>query len=96
VAEVATIPVRDQNAEKAETWPQTRLSEAAVVREIRRHVEMAATEDRFSGVVLVSKGPRTVFHRAYGMAEQGFRIPNRPDTKFNLASMNKMFTSIQR
>lgn len=94
VAEVAAIPVRDQNAEKAETWPQTRMSEAAVVREIRRHVEMAATEDRFSGVVLVSKGPRTVFHQAYGMAEKGFRIPNRPDTKFNLASMNKMFTSI--
>ena len=94
IAEVATFPIRDQVAEKAETWPQTKLNEAAVVREIQRHVELAAAEDRFSGVVLVSKGPRIIFHRAYGMAEKGFAVPNRPDTKFNLASMNKMFTSI--
>jgi CubicO group peptidase (beta-lactamase class C family) len=94
LAAVDIFPIRDQNAEKAEVWPQTRLSEAAVIREIRRHVELAAAEDRFSGVVLVSKGPRTIFHHAYGMAEKGFAVPNRPDTKFNLASMNKMFTSL--
>ena len=94
LAEVGTFPIRDQNAEKAEVWPRKRMSEAAVVREIRRHVELAAAEDRFSGVVLISKGPRTIFHRAYGFAEKGFRVPNRPDTKFNLASMNKMFTSL--
>ena len=94
LADVGTFPIRDQNAEKAEVWPRTRLSEAAVVREIRRHVELAAAEDRFSGVVLVNKGARTIFHRAYGMAEKGFKVPNRPDTKFNLASMNKMFTSL--
>ena len=94
LAEVDTFPIRDQNAEKAELWPQTKLSEAAVVREIRRHVELAAAEDRFSGVVLVSKGPRTIFHRAYGMAEKGVAVANRPDTKFNIASMGKMFTSI--
>jgi CubicO group peptidase (beta-lactamase class C family) len=28
------------------------------------------------------------------MAEKGFSVPNRPDTKFNLGSMNKMFTSV--
>ena len=94
LAGIGTFPIRDQNAAKAEVWPRTKLSEAAVVREIRRHVELAAAEDRFSGVVLVNKGSRTIFHRAYGWAEKGFKVPNRPDTKFNLASMNKMFTSV--
>lgn len=94
LAEVATIAIRDPNAEKAEVWPQTKLSETAVVLEIRRHVELAETEDRFSGVVLVSKGTRTIFHSAHGMAQKSFGVLNRPDTKFNLGSMNKMFTSI--
>jgi CubicO group peptidase (beta-lactamase class C family) len=65
-----------------------------VVREISRHVGAAARRDEFSGVVLVAKGERTIFHQAYGLADRSWRIPNRLDTKFNLASMNKMFTAV--
>lgn len=32
-------------------------------------------------------------HRADGLADQAFGVPNKSDTKFNLASMGKMFTS---
>ena len=54
----------------------------------------AAGRDEFSGVVLVAKGERTIFHRAYGLADRSWGIPNRLDTSFNLASMNKMFTAV--
>jgi CubicO group peptidase (beta-lactamase class C family) len=94
LAEVGLFPIRDPQAEKADAWSHTRLSEAEVVKEIARHVEKEVAEDRFSGVVLVSKRGRNIFNRAYGMAEKGFSVPNRPDTKFNLGSMNKMFTSV--
>ncbi|HZT42713.1 MAG TPA: serine hydrolase domain-containing protein [Chthonomonadaceae bacterium] len=88
------LPRRDPEAEKADAWSEGRLSEAGIVREIRKHVEKAVAEDRFSGVALVAKGEKILFNRAYGFQEKGNRIPNRLDTKFNLGSMNKMFTSV--
>lgn len=65
-----------------------------MVREIGRRVAAAARRDEFSGVVLVAKGERTIFHQAYGLADRSWRIVNRLDTRFNLASMNKMFTAV--
>jgi len=35
-----------------------------------------------------------IFHKAYGLADKAHNIPNKLDTKFNLGSMNKMFTSV--
>ena len=94
IAEVAMIPRRDPQAERADAWSQAKTDEAGVVREIAKHVERAAVEDRFSGVVLVSKGGRVIYNKACGMAEKGFGVANRLDTKFNLGSMNKMFTAV--
>jgi CubicO group peptidase (beta-lactamase class C family) len=86
--------ILDPAEEKADAWSEAKMSEAEAVKEIERHVERAASQDRFSGVVLVSKGDKIVFNKAYGMAEKGFCAPNKLDTKFNLGSMNKMFTSV--
>jgi CubicO group peptidase (beta-lactamase class C family) len=87
-------PVLDPESEKADAWSEAKTDEAGAAKEIERHVEMAASQDRFSGVALVMKGDRVIFNKAYGMAERGFGAPNKPDTKFNLGSMNKMFTSV--
>ncbi|HKP86137.1 MAG TPA: serine hydrolase domain-containing protein [Blastocatellia bacterium] len=86
--------VSDPESEKANAWSEAKMDEAGVTKEIERHVERAAAEDRFSGVVLVAKGERLIFNKAYGMAERGFGAANKLDTKFNLGSMNKMFTSV--
>ena len=48
----------------------------------------------FAGTVLVAKDGKPVFARAYGAARMHPRVPNRVDTKFNLASMGKMFTGV--
>jgi len=87
-------PILDPETEKAEAWPEGKVSEADALKEIERHAASAATRDQFSGVVLVAKGDRVVFHKAYGNAEKNFCGPNKLDTKFNLGSMNKMFTSV--
>ena len=85
---------RDPEAEKADAWAETKMSEADAIKEIERHVAKAAADDRFSGVALVAKGDRVIFHKAYGLADKANSIPNKLDTKFNLGSMNKMFTSV--
>jgi len=84
----------DPEAEKADAWATTKMSEADAVNEIERHVAKAAADDRFSGVALIAKGDRVIFNKAYGLADKANNIPNKLDTKFNLGSMNKMFTSV--
>jgi CubicO group peptidase (beta-lactamase class C family) len=72
----------------------TGADEAAKWKELESLIDKAVAADTFSGVVLVARNGAPVFKKAYGMANQEKRTPNRTDTKFNLGSMNKMFTSI--
>lgn len=58
------------------------------------HIESLVAEDQFSGAVLVAKHGETVYKNAFGLANKGYGIPNRTDTKFNLGSVNKMFTAV--
>ena len=88
------VPVPDPAVERSDVWPAHRLPEAAMLDEIGRRLAGAAERDEFSGVVLVAKGGRTIFHRAYGLADRSWRLPNQLNTKFNLASMNKMLTAV--
>jgi D-alanyl-D-alanine carboxypeptidase len=94
LGDYGAVPLRDPAVERADHWSEQHLSETGVVQEIDRRVGAAARRDEFSGVVLVAKGEHVLFHRAYGLADRSWRVPNRLDTKFNLASMNKMFTAV--
>ena len=62
--------------------------------QITAAVDKAAAEDKFSGVVLVAKDGTPLLSRAWGMADPAKGIANRPDTKFNLGSINKIFTHV--
>ncbi|NMO95562.1 serine hydrolase domain-containing protein [Paenibacillus lemnae] len=50
-------------------------------------------EHDFSGAALIQTGNETLFSRAYGLAHQGFKIPNELDTRFDTASVTKLFTA---
>ena len=70
------------------------LSEDELVRLLEEHLDELASADRFSGTVLVARGDEPLLRRAYGQASKRFDVPNRPETKINLGSMNKMFTGV--
>ncbi|HEX8265667.1 MAG TPA: serine hydrolase domain-containing protein [Pyrinomonadaceae bacterium] len=71
-----------------------KLTEMQVVAELEAYLKKLAAADVFSGVVLLAKGDKILFEKAYGEANKDFKIPNTTKTKFNLGSMNKMFTSV--
>jgi CubicO group peptidase (beta-lactamase class C family) len=48
----------------------------------------------FSGAVLLAREDKILYKGAFGQASKRFDVPNRVDTKFNLGSMNKMFTGV--
>ena len=70
------------------------LIAAEPVEQITAAADKAAAEDRFSGVVMVAKDGTPLLSRAWGMADPAKGIANRPDTKFNLGSINKFFTHV--
>ena len=53
-----------------------------------------AEADVFSGAMLLAKDGVPVYKAAYGTANKDYGVPNKIDTKFNLGSMNKMFTAV--
>ncbi len=76
------------------TRPAARLSDAQIASELDAFVKKLADADVFSGAVLLAHNGEVLFKKAYGEANKDFGAKNRVDTKFNLGSMNKMFTSI--
>ncbi len=57
-------------------------------------VTAQCASDAFSGAIAIAKEGTVVYERACGLASRAFNVPNRIDTKFNLGSMNKMFTAV--
>ncbi|GGA44414.1 serine hydrolase domain-containing protein [Dyella nitratireducens] len=51
-------------------------------------------ENKFSGVVLVARNGHVLFEKAYGKRDAKGNDPIKLDTRFNLASAGKMFTSV--
>ncbi len=70
------------------------MSDAEIVKDLRMEMDRLAAEDRFSGAVLFSKNGRPLFEQAYGFADHAFNAPNKVDTKFNMASVTKVFTAV--
>ncbi len=70
------------------------LAEGQAVEEIRALLARVKAKDWYSGTVLVAKGANVLLTDFAGEASKAFHVPNNIDTKFNLGSMNKMFTSV--
>jgi D-alanyl-D-alanine carboxypeptidase len=62
--------------------------------ELQGYLDTLATEDTFSGSVLIAENGIPIFSHACGLASKSFNVPNRIDTKFNIGSINKVFTGI--
>ena len=68
-------------------------SDTELAAAVDQYVKALANADLFSGAVLVAKDGKPIYTSVFGEANKDFGVPNKLDTKFNLGSMNKMFTS---
>ena len=74
--------------------PERALSDDEIASLLGEYLDRLVAADAFSGSVLVARAGQPVFERAYGDASKSYGVPNAVDTKFNLGSMNKMFTAV--
>jgi CubicO group peptidase (beta-lactamase class C family)/predicted aspartyl protease len=79
-------------------WPRPELraglSDAQIAAAIADHARQLYDTKHFSGVVLAAKAGKVVVARAYGLADVAAKTPNTVDTRFNIGSLNKLFTKV--
>jgi len=73
---------------------QRKWSERELVKETKAFMNKLAAVDAFSGAVLVAKDGKPLYKTVQGMANKAYNVPNRLNTKFNLASIGKTFTAV--
>lgn len=74
--------------------PTASMSLKEKIYELEALMDRLCTKDVFSGAVLVGSADEIFYQYACGEASKGYHVPNTVQTKFNLGSMNKMFTSV--
>lgn len=73
--------------------PDPPAEERATVAAIRATMDSLAARG-FSGVVRIARGDRLLLESAWGLADRKSSRPNRTSTRFNLGSINKVFTQV--
>lgn len=73
--------------------PQEKLPEKDLIPYARELADRLCKNDQFSGALLIAKGDQVLLEKACGEANKSWHTGNNIDTKFNLGSMNKMFTA---
>ncbi|HKF44057.1 MAG TPA: serine hydrolase domain-containing protein [Thermoanaerobaculia bacterium] len=84
---LATIPFRSPAVA-----PDPISATDAVSGQIERLIEPQSRADLFSGAILVQRGDRAVFQRAYGFASWELRVANSEHTRFGIGSITKPMT----
>jgi len=70
------------------------LDDPAAVEAMQTILTQAAAVDSFSGAVLLARDGKPLLRQAWNQAERRFAVANQPETRFNLGSVNKLFTKV--
>jgi CubicO group peptidase (beta-lactamase class C family) len=62
--------------------------------ELERYLQQRAAQDAFSGVVLITRGSSQLYAGTYGYASRSWYVPNTLATRFDTASVTKLFTAV--
>jgi D-alanyl-D-alanine carboxypeptidase len=91
LAAIMGVPIDPENVADLSGPPLGREELLALV---RAALDERVRGDQFSGVVLLAQGDEVVLQEARGLASKEFAAANLPGTRFNLGSINKIFTRV--
>ncbi len=61
---------------------------------LTKYVDSYANKHNFNGTILIQKNSKIAYQKSFGYANIPYKIPNKLDTKFKVASITKAFTSV--
>lgn len=70
------------------------ISESQMVNQLTEYINQLANKGIFSGALLLAKEDDILMSAAHGFASRRYDVLNNINTKFQIGSMNKMFTSV--
>src|SRR5262245_31391152 len=70
------------------------MSDAEIAASLHASLDSLERADAFSGAVLLAKSDQVLLREAHGFAVRATKTPNTVDTRFNIGSINKMFTKV--
>ncbi|HUP63260.1 MAG TPA: serine hydrolase domain-containing protein [Thermoanaerobaculia bacterium] len=76
--------------DRTKDWPRADAGLAG----FEKFFDAMVARDLFSGTLLITKGDEIVLQKSAGFADKEKRVPNTPETKFNIGSINKIFTKV--
>src|ERR1700712_461805 len=53
-----------------------------------------ATQRHFNGTILVQQHGKRIYNKSFGLANFQYEVPNTNQTKYKIASITKLFTSV--
>jgi CubicO group peptidase (beta-lactamase class C family) len=68
--------------------------DAAIAAKADSYLSRRSEMGNFSGAVLIARGDKVLFRKAYGYADLEKRVPYTPETQHHVASISKMFTAM--
>ncbi len=71
-----------------------KISTKELTDNLEKYLDELFAKDEFSGVVLLAKDGNPLFQKAYGLASKEFGVANNTETKFNVGSIDKVFTQV--
>jgi CubicO group peptidase (beta-lactamase class C family) len=75
-------------------WTCTSIAQTSETQKIEAYMQGQYEINQFSGTVLVTRKGNILLHKAYGLADMEWSVPNSINTKFGLASVTKQVTAI--
>jgi D-alanyl-D-alanine carboxypeptidase len=77
-----------------ESYPSQASDDTDLIAKVREHISQMHGMDAFSGAILIGHRGKVLLNQAWGDADPARNLRNTPDTRFETASMNKMFTAV--
>ncbi|MBN2565735.1 MAG: beta-lactamase family protein, partial [Candidatus Eisenbacteria bacterium] len=71
-----------------------KIDAVGLAEELDTVLDRVCSRGLFSGTVLIARGNDVIYEHACGEASKAFHAPVDRDTKFNVGSLNKMFTAV--
>jgi CubicO group peptidase (beta-lactamase class C family) len=90
---IVGIQIEDSDASAMEPEPVVR-SDADAAREADAYVTKLAGQDKFSGVLLLARRGQPFLEKAWGLADREHETANTPATRFDVGSIDKVFTQV--
>jgi CubicO group peptidase (beta-lactamase class C family) len=78
----------------SQKWRKSGVQTLVWKRSLEYYFQDLEEQDKFSGVVLVTQGDLHLYAGTYGYANRSWKIRNTLETRFDTASITKLFTSV--